>query len=428
MEYVTIYKILSAPYAILFHITMFFVMNEYRYPRKKAAYFTIFLNVPILVLTMAVYLMLGSERGGQLAVLFYIIPQIAVGFFLSKYRDARVFSTYFVVSGIFIFIIQISNLLDYYTSGESHIVMFLVQVITYPLVLFFLVRYIAKPYRRALNVLRDGWNIYAYISCIFTLLLLIVFNFPTTLSKRPYDIPVLVLLFLVMVLTNLTFMNALLRQNDYYKEAELNQYLEHQMEMLKSRIKYMEKSEKNTAIYRHDMRHILTTLSGMLSGGAYDDAAGYIENRIGVIDSDTETKWCRNTTMNAMFQAYFAEAKNKSIRIDANIDLDELDGDENVVLSLVCANAIENAIHAVVSLPVEERVIRVKILQSPKLMLSVSNPYSGSITFDDNGIPVSEKEGHGLGIESIYTYCKKHNAVCDFKVTDDWFAIRIVKN
>lgn len=427
MEHVTIYNTFSAPYAILFHIVMFFVMNEYRYPRKKAALLTFFLNAPILVLTIVAYLMLGSERGGQLAVFFYILPQIAVSFFLSRYRDGRVFSTYFFVSGIFIFIIQISNLIDHYVPLDNHIVMFLVRLIVYPAALLLLVRYFAKPYRRALIVLHSGWNIIASLSGMYTLLLLVIFNFPTTLFKRPHDIPVLVLVFMAMLITNLYFMVTLLRQYDYYLEAEQNQYLEQQMEMMKQRIAFTEETEKNISIYRHDLRHILTTLSGMLSGGSYEDAVSYIENHIGAIESDIQKRWCRNSALNAMFSAYFAGAKKQGIRVEAEIDLNDIEGDGENALSLVCANAIENAIHAVSALPAGERVIRVKVLQSPRLMLSVSNPYEGSITLDDNGIPVSEEEGHGIGVRSILAYCRKQDAICDFKITDGWFSVRIVK-
>ena len=415
MEHVTIFNTLSAPYAILFHIAMFFVLNEYRCPRKRAALLTFLLNAPILALTIAAYLMLGSERGGQLAVFFYIIPQIVVSFSLSRYRDGRVFSTYFFVAGIFIFIIQISNLIDHY-----------VRLIVYPLALFLMVKYLAKPYRRAIVVLKNGWTLFAYLSGMYTLLLLVVFNFPTTLSKRPHDIPVLVLVFGVMLLTNLYFMETLLRQHDHYREAELNQYLEQQMEMMRQRIAHTEESEKKLSIYRHDLRHILTTLSGMLREGSYEDAVSYIEDHIGAIGSDIQTRWCRNPALNAMFSAYFAEAKKQGIRVEAEIDLNDIEGGGEAALSLVCANAIENAIHAVSVLPAGERIIRVRALQSPKLMFSVSNPYEGSITLDDNGIPVSEEEGHGTGIRSILAYCQKQDAVCDFKITDGWFAVRIV--
>ena len=230
MDSVTVFKLLSAPYSIIFHIVMFFALNEYRYPRKKAALMTAFLNVPIIILTVTMYLLLGSERGGQLAILFYILPQIAVSFFLSRYRDGRVFSTYFFVSGIFIFIIQISNLIDYYSAYNNYIVMFLVRLIAFPIALFLMVTYLAKPYRRVMNVLNTGWNLFAYISGIYTFILLVVFNFPNTLSKRPHDIPILVLVFIVMLLTSIYCIGTLLSQHNYYQQQELNNYLKQQMD------------------------------------------------------------------------------------------------------------------------------------------------------------------------------------------------------
>ena len=127
-----------------------------------------------------------------------------------------------------------------------------------------------------MNVLRTGWSLFAYISGLHTFLRLVVFNFPTTLAKRPHDIPVLVMVFGVMLLTNIYCIRALLGQHDYYLEQELNHYLEQQMEMMRQKIKHTAEAEKNISIYRHDLRHILTTLGGMLSEGSYDEAASYI--------------------------------------------------------------------------------------------------------------------------------------------------------
>ena len=426
MASVTVFKLLSAPYSIIFHILMFFMLNEYRYPRKKAALMTAFLNVPIIILTVMMYLLLGSERGGQLAILFYILPQIAVSFFLSRYRDGRVFSTYFFVSGIFIFIIQISNLIDYYSPYSNYVIMFLVRFIAFPITLFLMVKYLAKPYRRVMNVLRTGWKLFAYISGIYTFILLVVFNFPNMLYKRPHDIPVLVLVFVVMLLTGIYCIKTLLSQHNYYQQKELNNYLEQQMEMMQQTINHAEEAEKNITIYRHDLRHILNTLGVMLSEGSYDEASSYIEQNIGIIEQDTPVKWCDDPVLNAMFTAYFAEAKRQGIEIIAQLDISDVPSDKATVLSLVFANAIENAIHAVSELPSKDRVIRVRAIQLPQLMFSVSNHYAGSIEFNDDGVPTSGEEGHGIGIRSMLAYCERNNAACDFKISDEWFSVRII--
>ena len=427
MQSVTLWNTLSAPYSILFHMAMFFVMNEYRYPRKKAAVLTVLCNIPILAVTLAFYLFYGSERGGQVAFFFYLIPQLIVNLFLSRYRDGRLFSTYFFVNGIFIFIIQLTNLLDSFAPNDDHIVMLLTRLITYPIVLFYMIRFLSKPYRRALNVLQEGWGLFAFISGMFTLLLLLEFNFPGTLSKRSYDIPVFIITFGTMMLTNVYYFKMMLKQYDYYREQEMVRHQEQQVEIMQERIRHTAEAEKAISIYRHDLRHILTTLSSMLSEGNIDEASGFIENHIGVIEDTAEERFCAEPVLNAMFAAYFAEAERQGIRIDAEVDIAELSKEEVAAFSIMCANMIENATHAVSGLSEDKKLIRVRGLQSPKLMISVSNPYEGSIMTDDEGIPVTNKAGHGIGIRSVIDYCEKHDAMYDFKILDGWYAVRIAK-
>lgn len=427
MENINFFNAFTAPYIILFHIAMFFVMNEYREPRRKAAFLTALLNLPIIALTIIIYFLFGSEKGGQFALLFYIIPQISVCVYLSRYRDGRVFSTYFFVSGINIFIIQMSNLIDYYLSKESHIAMFLIRLLSYPVVLFFMAKFLAKPYRRAMNVLRTGWNLFAYISGMHVLMLTIIFNFPNTLAKRPYDIPILVLTFGVMLLTNLYYIETMMKQRDYYYKQEESRFLELQLQIMQQKIEQTAEAEKSISIYRHDMRHVLSVINGMLTEGQTEAALSYIRKSTDAVEVAAVRKWCKNPVLNAMFQAYFSEAEKQEIHIDAKIELSELPDEETIALSLVFANAIENAVHAAVLLPEGERIIRVRALAYPNYMFSVSNPYSGDIIFDEDGIPTSDKEGHGIGIRSILAYCEKYRASCDFKIKDGWFTIRIVK-
>ena len=112
--------------------------------------------------------------------------------------------------------------------------------------------------------------------------------------------------------------------------------------------------------------------------------------------------------------------------MEATISLpEELPVDEGE-LAVVIANALENAIHANLELPHEQRKIRCKMVGSPGLMLEISNPYTGNISFDSNGLPVALKEGHGLGVQSICAVCKKYGAVCQFDLTDGVFRLQLI--
>jgi len=92
----------------------------------------------------------------------------------------------------------------------------------------------------------------------------------------------------------------------------------------------------------------------------------------------------------------------------------------------VFANAIENAINACEILDENDRYIEVRAITYPCFMLQISNSFDGKIAFDKNGIPESKKAGHGFGTRSIVAFCKKNNAVYEFKTDDRKFSLRIV--
>ena len=63
---------------------------------------------------------------------------------------------------------------------------------------------------------------------------------------------------------------------------------------------------------------------------------------------------------------------------------------------------------------------------TPSIMLEISNPCNGEITFDTQGLPISHQEGHGLGVQSICAFCRKNKAVCQFELTNGWFQLRLI--
>lgn len=82
---------------------------------------------------------------------------------------------------------------------------------------------------------------------------------------------------------------------------------------------------------------------------------------------------------------------------------------------------------AVSRLPEEERVIRCKCIQYPQLMFRVSNPYAGTVKFDENNQPVTDSLNHGVGTRSIAAYCKKYGAFCQYRAENGWFTLQIIQ-
>ena len=71
-------------------------------------------------------------------------------------------------------------------------------------------------------------------------------------------------------------------------------------------------------------------------------------------------------------------------------------------------------------------MIRLMLKQSGgKLLLSVKNPTSKQVTFT-NGLPLSDKRGHGYGIQSIRYMTERLGGNCQFSQQQDTFILRVV--
>ena len=93
---------------------------------------------------------------------------------------------------------------------------------------------------------------------------------------------------------------------------------------------------------------------------------------------------------------------------------------------IVLINALENAVHAVLGLPQEERIIELSITEkSGKILISLSNSYAEMPVLED-GYPIAESRDHGFGTQSIRYTAEKLQGNCRFSLTDERFVLQVV--
>ena len=94
------------------------------------------------------------------------------------------------------------------------------------------------------------------------------------------------------------------------------------------------------------------------------------------------------------------------------------------------SNLIENAINACVKIPdCSDRYIKVKARSTENnLVLETVNSCTARAETDKNGMPVTDREGHGIGIISVETFVNKYNGMLDFIAEDDRFTARVLVN
>ena len=199
-----------------------------------------------------------------------------------------------------------------------------------------------------------------------------------------------------------------------------------QISALKEKLRRVKEVEDEIQIKRHDLRHQLQTVIELVAQGNRDAALEFLDAAQKRLDDQRVIRWCRPPVLDAVFTSYFDQAQNRGIQVEAKISLpDTLPVDEGE-LAIVLANGLENAIHANLELPQDQRKIHCKMVGTPNVMLQISNPCTGNIAFDSNGLPLAQRKGHGLGVQSISAFCQKNGAVCQFDLTDGWFRMRLV--
>ncbi len=192
-------------------------------------------------------------------------------------------------------------------------------------------------------------------------------------------------------------------------EKDLSEYIDIQRRGYDKVVRKMEATRE----YRHDMRHHLAVIEGLAKQGDCGKIVEYTCKLNGSFGELENVSYCKNPEVNAILSEYISRAESAGCKTTRNFILPEsLPFEENNVC-LVLANAIENAINACSELPEDKRYINISAEYdgSHRLLVSVENPCSHSVAFDESGMPVTDKHSneHGIGLRSVKRITEKYN-------------------
>lgn len=352
------------------------------------------------------------------------LPYILVTLWCSQYRDFR--AAFSIITGLFVGcigtanemltaqLLQRSRYCEYYAFAVRALSFFL---------MFFILRRFSITYRQMLHQLNRSWGILCLIPfSAFIAMLYTASNFANSPT-------IIVLTYGLMIVCSgayylmYLFFDRVQKENSARYEAQLSTL---QVSALRSRMDAVKAAENAIRTERHDLRHRLQVVSELITRGEREAALAFLDTATKRLDEQKEIRWCRPPVLDAVFSSYFDQAQNQGVCVTAQISLPDALATDEGALAIVVANALENAIHANLKLPQEQREIRCKMVGSPSIMLEISNPCNEDVTFDAQGLPIAHKEGHGLGVQSISAFCQKNGAVCQFELKDGWFHLRLV--
>ncbi len=410
-------------YLTVLYMIMAYLFMDSRYSRRRTLFIVSGVTILLMAAVVALYRAVNVDAAFWIYAMTIHIPLILLLFTLSRFRGWRLIFQQLSVVLFCTLIHHISGLI-YYLSGSRFWVLVLSCAVLSTGIIWFLVRFLRPLFFQILLELHRGWWLICLVMA--TYYIIAVFLIPGYAGFDPRSTilkPAIALLTLGFYSILMFLFTSIKNEMDARHNAQLSAL---QLSAIRSRMEAVKAAEDAIRTERHDLRHRLQAVAELIARGDQEAALSFLDTATERLDEQKAVRWCHPPVLDAVFSSYFDQANNEGIHVTAKISLPDTLAIDEGALAIVVANALENAIHANLALPQEQREIRCKMVGIPSIMLEISNPCNENVTFDAQGLPVAHREGHGLGVQSISAFCQKNGAVCQFKLTDGWFQLRLV--
>jgi hypothetical protein len=386
------FLLFRAYFITLMTVGMMASLTEFRFGRRK------------LLGIMAVYSawVVGSSLallyfGGELLLLRLFLVTISVPATALTYWAANDTPTQAVFNYMTQILLSVlaASVIRHITSvlGLSALMNILLMGIFYGTAIYLEWRFLRKPFRVLIKAIPAHWGILTLIPCVFCAYLIFVASWPGSYLDNPVQMIYAYAAVVPLVVVYIAVFRSLLGQYRIQMERQNAALLTVQISALREKLHEMEEVEERIRVQRHDLRHQLQTAAELLSRGDRESALNFLDTARKRLDERREIHWCRSPVLDAVFSSYFAQAQGQGVLVEAKISLPEQLPVDEGELAIVIANALENALHANLALPRENRRISCRMIGYPDLMLEIVNPFCTAVRFDEEGFPVSPKEG-----------------------------------
>lgn len=393
----TIFRDLSMLWSLSHILILFMLLYRSRYPKRKTIFLTVVAMAPLILLNMVGLIAYGAEVMGKVFILTCTLPSFAFFWFVSMDKKGRFLFTFCLADTVALWIIALTNVVDFYFGGQQYILMFIGRLILFPLVEWMAFRYLRKPYLELQKSVANGWGIFAGMTALYYLLLAVISNFPVIITAREQELPAFLLVLLLMPLTYATIFTAMYRQLQLYRRQQSERILQEQKNTLEAQLENQQRIRK----VKHDMKGHAITLAGLLAAGKVQEAQEYLKEVKAEIDT-LSGQFCVNPYLDAVFSYY--SQKIKELGAECRIDVQV--GEELPYMDLcqILSNGLENACDALKEIEKEKREVSVQMkYHKDYLVIRIKNRCQDGFSVEKGTIPVTKKAGkdHGFGLLTV---------------------------
>ena len=402
-----------------------YAMNSYRISVKRP--FLLFAIMTAVCGSVNAYLRLslGQAAFAEIMIFTIAVPYFILFLLVSRDRVSQIFFNFWLWVTVYAALSNVSILIsdltfqNLYFENAPRLTLLCVYFVLYTKVL--------KPYhRKIMETPNVNWWAFSMIPLFFEILIIVTLRVARVPEGFSRNYNILAVIFALMALVYGLVVYIFQKANALAKYELTEAAYRQQLDAAKTQISVMNEVQTQAAIYRHDMRHNLTTIDAFLSTEHVQQARDYIKEVQGGIDALALQHFCENDLVNLLCSSFSDKAKRTGIRLTADTHLPEELSVSDTELCAILSNGFENAFQAVSELDSSRRWIKLySSIRQENLLIEITNPYQGEVTIRD-GLPVSSRDGHGYGCLSIQSIAAHRKGICTFEAKQGVFTLRVV--
>lgn len=423
----TVIRDASTIFASFFSLVLFLILFESRYSRRKTLTLTICVMGPLMIANCILLAMLGPVVMSTLLLLTCSLPSLIFFWFLARHRDGRYLFTFCFADTIVLEVIHFTSILDFFL-GDTYIFMAVARLLLCPALAFVFLKWVRPAYMNLQRKVKKGWYTFTAIALIYYIMMSMACSVPCHITQRPEQMPVFILLLIQLPFLYIHIFTTLIHQLEAHETTEQEKILSLQVNSLLSRLEEFRASNDLLQQERHDFRHKIRTIAALAETKDMEAISQAVTEYTEMLPEPIPDHYCDYKILDAVLASYLGYAKRKGIQVSTKMLLPEILPVNETDLATALANTLENAIHACEKVEQHKRYIEVKSITHPRFMLQVKNSFDGIVAFDEEGIPLAAKKGHGFGTRSIATFCNKNNAFYEFSAEENDFITRMIFN
>lgn len=424
-----IFELIPTLITAAFSMLLLLIVSGSRFSKIKTLLLVIPITLAILIINSYIFEFFKLEKVLIWNILAIFIPETLLVFIIGKRKGLSLF-TGIVNAFLLTYFVVLIEAVGIRFADNDILYRGLIYVTCFPLAAIYLNFF----YNKLHNIVESSlpkmlWLLLLYGVAMFAEIGLYQ-NIISTTTQNVLKINIFSIALLSVYTVSITGFYMFLKS--YQKELINNfdtKILNKQIENIMEISELKAQSDNELRILRHDMKHVLVTISTLINNGEIEQAQELINSYNVSIENTKRKRYCNDPLINSVLEYYEQQCINNDINFKTKINnFEELLTIPSNEIVVVISNCLDNAINASLKLKNNRAVTFIFLNNNGRLILQIKNKYDGNISFDTNNLPTNDKEEHGFGTKSIELFAKRNNITLDYAVTKTTFKITLLFN